>query len=148
MTRWIEALQPRARAWAGSRIFLNVLGVLGSAGLLFSRGPGHLLHPELWAEDGVVWLHRAYSAGWHCLTIPCAGYLQTLSRLGALLAVALPLTQAPLIFALIAFVIQLTPVVLLLSPRGALLPPSRTARWQAGAVCCRYRCARWCRACW
>ena len=38
------------------------------------------------------------------------------------------MTQAPLIFALIAFVIQLTPVALLLSPRGAVLLPSRTAR--------------------
>jgi hypothetical protein len=128
MTRWIEALHPRTRGWSGSRIFLNVLGVLGAAGLLFSRDPGHLLHPELWAEDGVVWLQGAYNVGWRCLLIPCAGYLQTLSNLGGLLVAGLPLTQAPLIFALIAFVIQLTPVVLLLSPRGAVLLPSRTAR--------------------
>jgi hypothetical protein len=128
MTRWIEELQPRARGRSDSKICLNALGVLGPAGLLFIRGPGHLLHPELWAEDGVVWLHGAYTEGVHCLTIPRAGYLQTLSNLGGLIAAALPLTDAPLLFALIAFIIQLTPVILLLSPRGAVLLPSWSAR--------------------
>ena len=83
MTRWIEALQPRARGWSGSRIFLNVLGVLGRGCAVASAAAlGIFCILNLWAEDGVVWLHGAYSVGWHCLTIPCAGYLQTLSRLG------------------------------------------------------------------
>jgi hypothetical protein len=128
MTQWIEEAPPRKRGRSGAKYWLNMLGVLGAAGLLFSRGPGHLLHPELWAEDGAVWLSGAYTDGLHCLMIPRGGYLQTLSVLGGLLAACLPLTAAPLIFAVIAFVVQLAPVALLLSARGEALVPSWTAR--------------------
>jgi len=104
------------------------VGLLGAGLLLFSRGPSRLLHPELWAEDGVLWLAQAYDVGRSCLLIPVVGYLQTLSRLGAMLAVHLPLTWAPLIFALIAFVVQLAPVAILLSRRAAALVPYWPAR--------------------
>jgi hypothetical protein len=101
---------------------------LAAALLLFSRCPSRLLHPELWAEDGVVWLQQAYDLGVSSLMIPVAGYLQTLSRLGGLLAIQWQLTQAPLIFTLIAFLVQLAPVALLLSKRGEGLVPSLSAR--------------------
>ncbi|HUW81042.1 MAG TPA: hypothetical protein VMV54_09155, partial [Acidocella sp.] len=96
--------------------------------LLFSRGPSRLLRPELWAEDGVFWLRQAYNSGLSDLMTPIVGYLQTLSRLGGLVAIHFPLTEAPLIFALIAFVVQLAPVVLLLSRRGEALVPSLPVR--------------------
>ncbi len=96
--------------------------------MLFSRGPGHLTHPELWAEDGRVWLQQAYQDGAKCLLRPMVGYLQTISRLTAFFALAFPLRWAPLIFAVIAFVIQLLPAILLLAPRGAVLVPSLPGR--------------------
>jgi hypothetical protein len=104
------------------------LGVALAALLLFSRCPSRLLRPEIWAEDGSLWLQQAYNLGFRCLGMPAAGYLQTLSRLSAQFAIQLPLTEAPLIFALIAFVVQLAPVVLLLSRRGEVLVPSLPAR--------------------
>jgi hypothetical protein len=106
----------------------NVIGVLCAAVLLFSRCPSHLLHPEFWAEDGADWLQYAYNYGLSSLTMPAGGYLQTLSRLGGLIAVQFPLTYAPLIFAVIAFIVQLSPVMLLLSRRGEALLPSLPAR--------------------
>jgi len=106
----------------------KILVILGTAGLLFSRCPSQFLRPELWAEDGAHWLQQAYDFGWRCLLMPAGGYLQTLSRLGALLAIRLPLTQAPLVFALIALAVQTLPVALLLSRRGKVLLPSLGAR--------------------
>jgi hypothetical protein len=107
---------------------LNCFGVVAAAVLLFSRCPSRLLQPELWAEDGLGWLHAAYESGVYCLAKPLAGYLQTLPRLAALLAVHRPLTEAPLIFAVIAFVIQLAPAILLLSARGKALIPNLPVR--------------------
>ncbi|HVE23716.1 MAG TPA: hypothetical protein VNC39_17240 [Acidocella sp.] len=110
------------------RVWLNLVGVLCAAGLLLSRAPDHLLHPQLWGEDGVFWVSQAYNLGFRCLAIPESGYLQTISRIGALLAIQLPLTAVPFIFSLIAFVIQLAPVALLLSRRGEQLIPSLLGR--------------------
>lgn len=107
---------------------LLALGVLAAGLLLFSRAPGHLTDPELWAEDGRVWLQQAYQDGAKCLLRPEVGYLQTISRLTAFFTLAFPLRWAPLIFAAIAFVIQLMPAILLLSPRGAVLVPSLAGR--------------------
>ncbi len=95
---------------------------------LFSRQPDRLLHPELWAEDGPVWIGDAYNHGVSSLFMVHSGYLQTLSRLGGLLSLALPMADVPLAFALLAFVVQLVPAVLLLSPRGETLVPSTAAR--------------------
>jgi hypothetical protein len=105
-------------------VFLVLLAGLA----LFSRQPDRLLHPELWAEDGVVWIGDAYNHGLSSLWMVHSGYLQTLSRLGGLLSLALPMTDVPLAFALLAFAVQLAPAVLLLSPRGETLLPSTPAR--------------------
>ncbi len=74
------------------------------------------------------WLQDAYQRGVASLLLPHTGYLQTLSRLAGLLFLALPLTSAPLLFALVAFAVQLAPAALLLSARGAVLVPSLAAR--------------------
>jgi hypothetical protein len=99
-----------------------------AAALLFSRDPGRLRHPELWAEDGLSWLVDAYNHGAASLVTPHSGYLQTISRLGAYLVLLLPFTAIPLAFALLSFVVQLAPAALLLSRRSAALIPSLPAR--------------------
>jgi hypothetical protein len=99
-----------------------------AAFLLFSREPSRLLHPQLWAEDGVLWLQGGYISGFSCLTAPVAGYLQTLSRLTGLVAAQLPMTLTPLLFAGVSFLFQLLPVLLLLSSRGRRWLPSLTFR--------------------
>jgi hypothetical protein len=118
--------------WAGRvlerRTWFHLLGFLVGAGLLASRGPDRLWQPELWAEDGAIWLQQAYNLGPPSLAMPMTGYLQSLSRLTALLAVHLPLTYAPSIFAWTAFALQIAPAALLLSSRGEALIGSLTVR--------------------
>lgn len=99
-----------------------------AAALTFARVPSRLLRPELYAEDGSFWLQDAYLRGVSSLLLPHTGYLQILSRLCGLLFLVLPMTQAPLLFAVVAFAVQLAPVALLLSARGAGLLPSLPAR--------------------
>lgn len=105
-----------------------ILAVAIAAFVEISHEPGHLLHAELYAEDGPFWLANAYNNGLQSLFQPLAGYLQTLPRLVALFAVSFPLTSVPRTFAIMAFCIELLPVMLILSDRARLLIPSRSAR--------------------
>jgi hypothetical protein len=85
---------------------------------LFSRCPSRLTHAQFYAEDGTFWFAQAYNGGWlHSLTIPDGGYLNTLQRLGAGLALLVPLQWAPLVMAVLGMSIQALPVTILLSPR-------------------------------
>ncbi|WP_234732046.1 hypothetical protein [Acidocella facilis] len=92
------------------------------------RCPSRLLYPGLWAEDGKLWLAGAYGQGVSMVLVPVVGYLQTISRLAALLAVHIGLVDVPLVFAIVAFAVQLLPAILLIGPRAAAWMPSRLAR--------------------
>jgi len=88
--------------------------------VVVSRRPDAVLHPQFWAEDGRVFFQEAYNlGGWHSLFRPYAGYFHTVPRLGAWLALILPLAMAPLILNLIAIAIQALPVNLLLFSRSS-----------------------------
>ncbi len=119
---WFTVYRP---TWGHGLFWLCLAGF---ALLLFSREPGHLLAPQLWAEDGVLWVAHGYDYGLVTLLQPRAGYLQTLSQLGGLVGIGLPFTAIPLFFALVAFVVQMAPAALLLSRRGAGLIASLPAR--------------------
>jgi len=107
--------------------FCLAASVIATA-LLLSRNPDHLLHPQLWAEDGRVWLDQAYTYGAASLAWPHSGYLQSLPRLTALGALFLPFTAIPLAFVIVSLSIQMLPAVLLLSGRAASLIPSSSLR--------------------
>ena len=65
--------------------------------LIFLRDPSLFTRPQFWAEDGSFWYAQAYNGGWlHSLTIPDGGYLNTLQRLSAGLALVVPFRWAPL----------------------------------------------------
>jgi len=98
------------------------------AALMLLRRPDAALHPQFWAEDGQVFYHDAYTLGWHSLFLPLGGYLNSLCRLTALLAVAFPLRWGPSIFVAVAAVFQLLPAWLMLSPRMAAAIPNWNAR--------------------
>jgi hypothetical protein len=100
----------------------------GFALLLFSRDPGHLLNAAFWAEDGWLWYPDAYNDGLRSVLSPVVGYLQTLSRIGGLIAQIVPLAWAPTLFAAIAFVFQLLPAVFLVSDRMATAWPDPWSR--------------------
>ncbi len=103
--------------------------LLAGAGLLlFSRNPQTFLHPQLWAEDGRVWLEEAYNYGAASLFWPRAGYLQTFSRLVALAGLVFPFTALPRFFVVVSFLVQLLPAGLLLSARARALMPWAPAR--------------------
>ncbi len=59
--------------------------------LILSHRPDSLILPSFWAEDGVFWYADAYRVGLESLTYPANGYLQSVSRLTACLAVQFPL---------------------------------------------------------
>ncbi len=85
---------------------------------LFSRSPSLFTHAQFYAEDGVIWFAQAYNGGWlHSLTLPQAGYLNTMPRLGAGLALLFPLRWAPLVMASVGILIQAVPIPILLSSR-------------------------------
>ncbi len=86
--------------------------------MLFSRCPSRITHPQFFAEDGLIFFAQAYNLGWsHTVLMPQVGYLYLVARLGAGLALLVPLAQAPLVTAVVAMLVQALPVPILLSQR-------------------------------
>ena len=112
---------------------LPFIGV-GFGLLLLTRHPGVLLHAEFWGEDGWVWYPDAYNVGWLSLLKPWVGYLQTSSRLVALLVQPFPLAWAPTLFAAAGLVVQILPAVFLVSSRMDRVWPSLWARFALALV--------------
>jgi len=119
-TAALSVLGPRAQ-------HLALLSVLFAA-VLWLRNPSILLDAQFWAEDGWIWYPDAYSAGLASLFSPVTGYLQTLSRLVALLSQPFPLSWAPTLFAATAFAVQLAPAIFLVSDRMEAAWPSLRGR--------------------
>ena len=88
--------------------------------VLIARRPDAILRAQFWAEDGKVFFQEAYNLGWwSALHRTYAGYFHTVPRLGASLALIVPLSFAPLILNAIAIGGQALPVNLILSARSA-----------------------------
>lgn len=85
-----------------------------------SRRPDVILYPQFYGEDGVIWYAQAYNLGWlHTLCLSEGGYLNTLPRLAAALALLVPFHAAPLVMNLLGLAVQVLPVNVLLSSRCA-----------------------------
>jgi hypothetical protein len=91
------SLKGRRGAWG----FLNdpprVVVLALCAVVLACRRAEAVTHPQFWAEDS-YFFERAYVIGWHALAVPFAGYLHTILRLIAELAVLSAPSRAPAIF--------------------------------------------------
>ena len=119
-----EGLSP---AWIAFGFCLALLLIASRELSLFTR-------PQFWAEDGSFWYAQAYNGGWlHSLTVPQAGYLSTVQRLGAGFALLVPLRLAPLAMAIYGLVLQALPVPILLSARCSRWAPL-TARILFAAI--------------
>ena len=115
---WLDA--------GGFRFPALFLSALVFAFAVLSRRPDAILNPQFFAEDGNVWFAEAYNFGWlKALFITHTGYVQTLPRLGAALALAVPLAHAPLVMNLIGLLVQIAPAVYLLSARTSNWAPLR-----------------------
>jgi hypothetical protein len=100
--------------------WLHGLIFLLSCAILILRRPDAVLHAQFWSEDGHVWVADAYNLGWfHAIFRPWTGYFMTLPRLGAAVAMLVPLVRAPLVLNLIAICVQALPANLLLSERSS-----------------------------
>ncbi|HEY6989186.1 MAG TPA: hypothetical protein VH369_12415, partial [Bryobacteraceae bacterium] len=103
-------------------------------GAIVSRRPDAIFNPQFFGEDGPVWYGQAYAFGWlTALTGQYAGYLQTLPRLAASIALLVPLQFAPLVMNLIGIVIHVLPVTVLLSSRCVNWAPLSTRALMAAA---------------
>lgn len=96
--------------------------------LIWLRCPSILTRASFWAEDGWAWYPTCYVYGWHCLFLPVASYMQTVSTLVALVCQVLPLAAAPFAFAFVALIAQAASPTFLLSNRMAQAIPSVSIR--------------------
>src|SRR5437764_4954451 len=111
-----------------------VVFALGFA-VVVARRPDAISNPQFWAEDGKFWYADAYNTGGIGLFFqPYYGFLHLVPRLTALVAQALPLRRGPLLFNLVAMVIEILPVQLLVSSRLSGLG-SVSARLLLGFLC-------------
>jgi hypothetical protein len=107
---------------------VTVVGALAIL-LIFSRRPDALLNPQFDGEDGAYFYSQAYNLGpLQAFPLPVAGYLMLNGRIAALIALPFPLAWGPLIFNLLAIVIQAAPALFLLSRRFDHLIPNWYAR--------------------
>lgn len=84
----------------------------------FTRWPQLFLQAQFYAEDGKLWYADAYQGGWlHSLTLPYAGYLNTLQRLASGPAMLVPFHDAPTVNAIVGLLFQALPIPILLSAR-------------------------------
>ncbi|MCL4433162.1 MAG: hypothetical protein M1399_00025 [Actinobacteria bacterium] len=107
---------------------LMALATVVSFGAIFSRRPGAILHPQFFAEGGNVFYADAWNDGLRVLFRARGGYLHTLPRLAAAIAVHFPLSWGPSVFVAVAAAVQIAPVWYLLSRRFDNVLPNLTLR--------------------
>ncbi len=88
-----------------------------AATLYFFRAPDAWLNPQLWAEDGPVFLQQSLLFGWDSLFVPYAGYHLAIPRLTALAALPLPLEAVPAFYTYVSGAFVTLTLSLVLSPR-------------------------------
>lgn len=114
--------------WQQGAIFLL------ACALIVSRRPDAIFHAQFWNEDGHVFFADAYNFGWwSALFHTYEGYYHAFPRLGAALALLVPLALAPLLLNVIAILAQAIPVNLLLSFRSSAWGGLRTRVLLVGA---------------
>ncbi len=109
--------------------FFIILTLLGSV-ITFARRIDAVSYPQFWAEDGVFWYNEAYNAEhWYSpLLEPKQKYYQSVSRLGAMVAMPFDIGYAPIIFNTLAVLITVLTGVYLLSSRFDMLIPKLSHR--------------------
>lgn len=104
-------------------LLIPTIWALVAVAALVTRIPLSLL-TNFWAEDGAFFYSQAYNlGGLHALTIPYAGYLHTIPRLEAGVAVNMPVVYGPLMASAVALAFDVLPGAFFLSSRCSHLAP-------------------------
>ncbi len=102
----------------GLKLKYLVLILLLSITVLITRRPDVFAHPQLWAEDGAVFLYQVWNGSvLDSLLSPRDGYFQTLPKLTMALASLFDLSMVASISLIIATSIRLMFIVYILSSR-------------------------------
>ena len=105
-------------------------------GILLVRGHGRLIHAELWAEDGSIFLRDALQAPLSSVLMPYAGYLQVVTRMLALGVSFLPLEWIPHAIVLASYGLFSAIVSAIVGEEYAWLIPTRRARVLCAVLLC------------
>jgi hypothetical protein len=108
-----------------SRVALALQLFLLAMAVMVVRKPDAVWVPQLWAEDGAVFLRDAYLRGVDAFVTPYSGYLHLVPRIVAAAAAAAARTAAPLCFVAGALVPVFLIAWLISSPRLLLAPAER-----------------------
>src|SRR3989344_1650809 len=112
------ATEERAGGWP----WRGELFFTGTATLIYLfRSSQYLLKPQLYAEDGAVWLADAYNLGIRSLIIPYNAFFHSAERVMGYFVALLPLQYAPLILNISAWFTFTIFVYYLFSPRTKIL---------------------------
>lgn len=76
--------------WGGFAVLVSI-----ACGIMFARKPDAWLNPQLWAEDGVIFVRAAWLQGPGAILEPYAGYLHLLPRVVAAIAHEMPVAFVP-----------------------------------------------------
>ncbi len=82
---------------------ITAIFVVIPSSLYLIRGWQYIKVPQLYAEDGSVWLANAYNNGAKSIFTPYAGFTHSAERIFAYLVSLLPLQIAPLLFNMAGF---------------------------------------------
>jgi hypothetical protein len=111
----MQAWPNRIAAWP--RPAQIAVGIALLAGALFLRKPDALLHPQLWAEDGSIFLIQNESLGLRAWWHPYQGYLHLVMRLVAWVAGFADPAWIPAFYNYATFIIWLAVLARCWSPR-------------------------------
>ncbi len=122
-----KADSPQSKSWLRSltdyfRSDRTTLYFVGAATVVyFFRATSYITQPQLYAEDGAVWLADGYNLGAKSLIASYNGFFHLAERVVGYFVAQLPLEFAPLIFNLVAWLIFSLFVYYLFSPRTKIL---------------------------
>lgn len=111
----------RAEPW--KKFFFYLIIFFSTFFVIVARRPDIITNPQLWAEDGAIWLKQAYDLGFiHSLLLPANGYYQTISRLTIGAYSLVGIENVALFSTLIAISIRCLFLCLILSSRMRFIP--------------------------
>jgi len=116
---FFDKFQHRVRKMPQS--YVTAFFVLLPSILYVARAWQYIAHPQLYAEDGAVWMADAHNKGMGSIFLPYNQFLHTFERVFALLVIHFPLDWAPFLFNVTGFALFVLMCYYLFSARSSIL---------------------------